>query len=283
MLMRCSLLAFSLLWPLHSNAMAADYKRIVSIGGDVTEIVFALGEGNRLVARDTTSTYPAEAKALPDAGYVRALSAEGILGMRPDAVLSSAGAGPPEQMEVLKAAGIPVATVPEGHDGAAITAKIEAVGTFLGRKAEADLLARKAKADLDEAIAAASRPADRQSRVLFILSLAGGKIVAAGEGSSADAMLHMAGAQNAVSGFRGFKALTTEAIIDARPDAILLMDRADHAAAMDQIENDPALGTTPAVRNRRIIRMDGLTLLGFGPRTATAVRDLSRALYGSKP
>lgn len=265
-----------------ASAAAADFRRVVSLGGDVTEIVFALGEGKRLVARDTTSTYPPEAAALPDAGYVRALSAEGILGTRPDAVLASAGAGPAEQMDALRASGVPVAMVPEGHDGKAITAKIEAVGAFLGRSAEARALADRVSKDLEAATAQASRPEGERARVLFILSLAGGKIVAAGEGSSAEAILTMAGARNAVSGFRGFKAVTAEAILEARPDAILLMDRANHAAALEQIRKDPALADTPAVRNDRIIRMDGLTLLGFGPRTADAVRALSTALYGGK-
>lgn len=264
------------------SAEAADYRRIVSIGGDVTEIVFALGEGKRLVARDTTSSYPPEATALPDAGYIRALSAEGILGTRPDAVLASEGAGPAEQMDALQASGVPVATVPEGHDGKAIIAKIEAVGAFLGKQTEAAALAAKVARDLDDATRQAERPDAERARVLFILSLTGGKITAAGEGSSADAILTMAGARNALSGFKGFKAVTAEAILESRPDVILLMDRADHAAALDQLRQDPALRQTPAVRNGRIVRMDGLMLLGFGPRTAEAVRTLSAALYGDR-
>lgn len=277
-----TVLVIATLFAMAASAAAADYQRVVSIGGDVTEIVFALGEGKRLVARDTTSTYPPEAAALPDAGYIRALSAEGILGTQPDAVLASAGAGPAEQMDALRASGVPVAAVPEGHDGKAIIAKIEAVGAFLGKTAEARALADQVARDLEAAMAKASRPEGERARVLFILSLAGGKIVAAGAGSSAEAILTMSGARNAVSGFQGFKAVTAEAILEARPDAILLMDRANHAAALDQIRADPALAQSPAVRNGRIIRMDGLTLLGFGPRTADAVRALSAALYGGK-
>lgn len=282
MLKRLAFLALACLCALSRPLQAGEPRRIVSLGGDVTEIVFALGAEDRLVGRDTTSTYPPKAESLPDAGYVRALSAEGILGLAPDAVLASAGAGPAEQMEALRASGIPVVTVPEGHNGAAVVAKIETVGAFLGRKAEAEALARKVRSDLDAAVAAADRPDSDRRRVLFILSMAGGKIVAAGEGSSAESILRMAGARNAVSGFRGFKAITAEAILAAKPDVILLMDRANHAAALDEIRTHAALRTTPAVLNDRIIRMDGLTLLGFGPRTADAVRTLSRTLYGDK-
>lgn len=282
MFKRQAIFALACLFTLTAPLQAGEPRRIVSLGGDVTEIVFALGAENRLIGRDTTSTYPPQAQSLPDAGYVRALSAEGILGLRPDAVLTSAGAGPAEQMDALRASGLPVVTVPEGHDGDAIVAKIETVGAFLGRRAEAETLARKVRSDLDAAVAAAARPESDRRRLLFILSLAGGKIVAAGEGSSAEAILTMAGARNAVSGFKGFKTVTAEAILAAKPDAILLMDRANHAAAIEEIRTHPALRTTPAVLNDRIIRMDGLTLLGFGPRTADAIRILSQALYGEK-
>ena len=206
-----------------------------------------------------------------------------MLSTHPDAVLASEGAGPPEQIDALKASGIPVATVPGGHDGPAILAKIVAVGTFLGQQQAAEALASRVKADLDAALQAAARPEEKRLRVLFILSLAGGKVVAAGEGSSAAAILDMAGARNAVSGFNGFKAVTAEAIFEARPDAILVMERGDPAAGLEDIANNPALAATPAVKSGRIIRMDGLTLLGFGPRTADAVRALSSALYGAKP
>ena len=112
---RRTIMALAALLGFALAAKAEDYQRIVSIGGDVTEIVFALGQGGRLVARDTTSTYPPEAARLPDAGYIRALSAEGVLSTHPDAVLASEGAGPPEQIDALKASGIPVATVPGGQ------------------------------------------------------------------------------------------------------------------------------------------------------------------------
>lgn len=263
-----------------ATAKAGDARRIVSVGGDVTEIVYALGAGDRLVARDSTSTFPPEAARLPDAGYIRALSAEGVLSMLPDAILAADGAGPPEQLEALKASGVSVTMVPGGHDASAIIRKIEAVGAFLGRPREASVLAATVKDDLEKAMSAAHRPQAEQRRVLFILSMAGGKIVAAGEGSSAEAILSMAGARNAVAGFKGFKAITAEAITEAKPDAILVMAHADHAAATDEIRKNPALAQSPAVLNDRIIRMDGLTLLGFGPRTASAVRALSAALYG---
>ena len=92
-----SLAAIFFASPNHAEDPAS---RVVSIGGAVTEIVYALGEEARLVARDTTSNYPPEATALPDVGYIRRLSPEGVMSVRPDLILSEEGAGPPEALKV---------------------------------------------------------------------------------------------------------------------------------------------------------------------------------------
>lgn len=252
-------------------------RRIVAIGGSVTEIVYALGEEARLAGRDTTSVYPREALALPDVGYIRALSPEGVLSVNPDLILALDGAGPPETVGVLKESGIAFATVPEGFDGDAIVAKIVAVGQALGVEEKAAALADRVSRDLADAAAAPSQ--GEPTRVLFILSMQGGRIMAAGAQTHADAMIRLAGAVNAMEGMNGYKQVSDEAVIQARPDVILMMDRrGDHAISDDDLFGHPAISPTAAAANRRIVRMDGLYLLGFGPRTAEAVRDLGTAL-----
>ena len=94
-------------------ARGAEAERVLAIGGAVTEIVFALGESDRLIARDTTSTYPPEALELPDVGYMRALSPEGVLSVEPDLILARANSGPAEAIEVLQAAAIQWVSVPD--------------------------------------------------------------------------------------------------------------------------------------------------------------------------
>lgn len=257
-------------------------QRVVSIGGAVTEIVFALGAGDRLVARDSTSTYPEAATALPDAGYMRALSAEGVIGMKPDSIVAIEGSGPPEQLSLLQQSGIPVTMIPEGYDAAAIDRKIRAVGAALGREREASALAERVTADLAAAARAADRPAATRKRVLFVLSLQDGKIQAGGTGTAADAIITLAGGRNALEGVKGYKAVTPEALIGARPDVILMMARGNHKASADAVFADKALALTPAAARRDLVVLDGLTLLGFGPRTAEAVRVLSSALYGPR-
>lgn len=253
-------------------------KRIVSIGGSLTEIVYALGGQDRLAARDSTSLYPPDATALPDAGYMRALSPEGVLSVNPDGILLLEGSGPPETLAVLKSTGIPIVEVPEAFNADGILKKIDMVGEALGLQKEAAGLKAKLAADLAQA-QAEGRSKGKDVRVMFILSMQGGRIMASGSGTAADGILKMAGAVNAVEGYSGYKQLTDEAITSASPDVILMMDRGgNHAASSEDLFASPALQLTPAGRNKRLIRMEGLYLLGFGPRTADAVRDLAREL-----
>ena len=91
---------------------------VLSIGGSVTEIVVALGQQHRLKARDTTSSFPPDVTALPDVGYMRALSPEGVLSVGPSLILSEEGAGPPEALDVIRDADI--AFVEVGREGPVI-------------------------------------------------------------------------------------------------------------------------------------------------------------------
>ncbi|GGB06953.1 heme/hemin ABC transporter substrate-binding protein [Allosediminivita pacifica] len=254
---------------------------VLSLGGAITEIVYALGQGDRLIARDTTSTYPPEAEALPDVGYVRALSPEGVLSVGPDLILSEEGAGPPEAVEVIREASVPFVTVPERYSAEGVLKKIEVVGAALEVPDRAAVLSEAVGDALEGAMARAEARAGDRKRVLFILSTQGGRITAAGAGTGADALISMAGGVNALSDVEGYKPVSDEALVRAAPDVILMMDRGgDHGITDDALFSMPPLRLTPAGESRSVVRMDGLLLLGFGPRTAEAVDGLSAALYG---
>ncbi len=110
---------------LPDGAHAADTpSRIVSIGGGVTEIVYALGEQDRIVAIDTTSIYPEPTTELPNVGYMRQLAAEGVLALNPDLILAIEGSGPPPAVQVLKASSFPMIEVPEAHTAASVLEKV---------------------------------------------------------------------------------------------------------------------------------------------------------------
>ncbi|QIE47508.1 ABC transporter substrate-binding protein [Pseudohalocynthiibacter aestuariivivens] len=266
--------------PLH----AAGSGDVVSIGGSVTEIVYALGQEGRLVARDTTSSYPPEAETLADVGYMRALSAEGVLSLNPTLILSEADAGPPEVIDVLQSAGVRFEMLEPAMDGPGIGTKIRAIGAALDVAEAAKTLADQVEVDMRRVtMEATEMAADAPKRVLFILSTQSGRIMASGTGTQADAMIRLAGGVNAIAGVQGYKLLSDEAITSAAPDVILMMDRSgDHAVADDVLFNMPAIRPTPAAASEHIVRMNGLYLLGFGPRTPDAVADLSAALYGRR-
>ncbi|WP_235905928.1 heme/hemin ABC transporter substrate-binding protein [Pseudooceanicola pacificus] len=253
---------------------------VLSIGGSVTEIVAALGQQHRLMARDTTSSYPPEVTSLPDVGYMRALSPEGVLSVGPSLILSEEGAGPPEALDVIRAADVDYVEVPDALTPEGILRKIAIIGDALGVPDRADRLADEVRIALSAALTDAQRPEAEKKRVLFVLSTQGGKINASGAGTAADALIRMAGGVNAVTDYEGYRQITDEAVGQAAPDVILMMDRGgDHGAADDEVFAMPAIKLTPAARTRQVVRMDGLLMLGFGPRTAEAVRMLHDALY----
>ena len=155
---------------LGSPLRAQDYdaSRIVAIGGSVTEIIYALGEEERLIARDTTSVFPEAALELPDVGYIRQLSPEGVISVDPSLIIALEGSGPPEAVEVLEKASIPMVTVPDRYDREGILEKIRIVGDVLDVEDKAAALTAETDTDLKAAEQATADIAERK-KVLFVL------------------------------------------------------------------------------------------------------------------
>lgn len=256
-------------------------ERVVVVGGALTEIVVALGQLDRVIGRDTTSTWPEQVTELPDVGYMRALSPEGLLALNPDLILADAGSGPPETIAVIEAAQVPFVHVEAAYDETGVLGRIAAVSEALG--VDGSGLYNEVEAAFAELAEARESRAARGApvRAMFIISAAGGRINASGYGTAADGMIQLAGAVNVIDEFEGYRQLNDEAVAAAAPEVIIMMDRAgDHALTDEQILAHPALVLTPAARDGRVVRMDGLYLLGFGPRTPAAARDLMDALGG---
>ncbi len=260
-----------------------DATRILSVGGTVTEIIYALGEEDRLIARDTTSTYPSSANELPDVGYMRQLSPEGVLSVAPDLIIAVEEAGPPDTLDVLKAASIPVVLVPSDTSKTGIAKKVRMVGDAIGVSKKAEALARDVEAQMQAAQAQVDALGNvARKRVLFVLSAQGGRILAGGQDTAANAIIEMAGGVNVAADFTGYKPVSDEAIIEAAPDVILMMDRSGHNEITDEVLlSMPAFSVTPAAEDGGVVRMNGLLLLGFGPRTPEAITKLNAHLYGS--
>ncbi|MBZ9794760.1 hemin ABC transporter substrate-binding protein [Mesorhizobium sp. ES1-4] len=277
-------LAFAALQPAGAAegvSVFADPSKVAAIGGSITEIVYALGEEKHLIARDSTSRYPKAALDLPDVGYMRQLSPEGVLSVNPTGILALHGSGPKEAIDVLKKTRIPFIEVPDRHDHEGILDKIRIVGKAIGADAKAEALVNEVDARLTAAEKQTASLTDRK-RVLFVLSMQGGKILAAGSDTAANGIIKLAGGVNAIEGFSGYKQMSDEAIITARPDAILMMSNAGPPVPDDELFGNPSIASTPAGAARKLIRIDGAYLLGFGPRTADAIHDLAASLYGAQ-
>jgi iron complex transport system substrate-binding protein len=262
-------------------AQAQVPARVVAVGGAVTEIVYALGAGERLVAVDSTSVYPAAALKLPKVGYMRTLSSEGVLAMNPQAVIATAEAGPKAAIAQIQSTGVPVTTVPSDHSFDTVRVRVRKVASALGLEARGDALEQRIVAQWSEAERAVAGHATRP-RVLFLLAHTGNSAMVAGEDTAADAMIRYAGARNAFAGVQGYKPLTAEAAIAAAPDVVLITTEGlETIGGADRLWSRPGLALTPAGKAKRVVALDALYLLGFGPRLPQAVKDLAGRLHGA--
>ena len=207
-----------------------DTSRIVSIGGSVTEILYALGAQQKIVAVDTTSLYPPSAlQEKPNVGYMRQLSPEGVPGLSPTLVLAIEGSGPKETIDVLGRAKVPFVIVPDKFTGDGIIDKVRSIAADIGSPDRGECLARMVRDDM-AALDLIRAKVRQPLKVAFVLSLANERPMLSGRGTAADGIIRMAGANNAFDEFQGYKAVNSEAIVAARPDAVLVMERGQHCS-----------------------------------------------------
>jgi iron complex transport system substrate-binding protein len=257
-----------------STSHTAENVRIVSVGGAVTETVFALGQDAKLVGTDSSSIFPEAATRLPQVGYQRQLSAEGVLSLKPNVVLAMAEAGPPNAVQQIESAGVKILRVngENSIDGAKM--KIREIAKALNVESKGEDLIIKLDADLSEAKQCADELQTRP-RVLFIYARGSGTPQVSGTKTAADAMINLAGGQNAVTEFENFKPLTPESMVASAPDFILLPTRGlESIGGIEGLLKTPGVSETPAGKNRRIITVDDLVLLGFSPRMGEGLKEL---------
>ncbi len=261
------------------TAAAAPPERLVSIGGDVTEILFRLGADRNIVAVDTTSRHPTAATKLPNVGYMRRLSAEPILALAPDHIIAIADAGPKEAIQVLKQAGVRFTDIPDEPSVAGALRKIRAVAAAVDTIAAGERLATSIEQMINAALAKVPAPS-KQPKTLFLLSVGRGALMAGGVGSSADAMIELAGGQNIAVGFNGYKPFEPEAMLAIDPEIIIVTKRTLTAlGGIEGMRAQPQFQATSAAHSGRIVAFDGAMLLGFGARLADAIEALTAALH----
>ena len=252
--------------------------RILTLGSDVTEIVHALGAGERIVGVDRGSKYPEAVASRPNVGYRRQLSVEGLVALNPDLILASEDSGPPEAVEVLKSLAVPTVFVPQDNSPEGIERKITLIAAALGREEAGKAVSAEVLAAFDAAAGLASRiPPEKRKKVVFFHGLV--RLSAAGSGTAADAIIRYAGGINPMREVQGYKAASEEKLIEMAPDVILMMGDGKGGPTIEEVFGNRALAATPAATNKALIVLDGAYMIGFGPRTADAIRDLAQALY----
>ncbi|MCY4263972.1 MAG: hemin ABC transporter substrate-binding protein [Gammaproteobacteria bacterium] len=259
---------------------AHPWQRIISIGGSLTEIIYALGAQESLVAVDATSYYPPEAsQRFPNVGYMRTLSAEPILSLNPDLIIASSDAGPPQTLDQLRAAGTNVVVIPDFPSMQGLYDKIDIVAELLGRQVQGSALIAGIREQYAQA-AILIDSIDSRPSALFLLSIGSGAPMAAGSATSADAMITMAGGRNALAAIQGFRPVSPEAIVATAPEYIIIPQRTlDTYGSVDKILQIPELAGTPAAQTKNLLVFDNLFLIGFGPRTVEAVLKLASQLH----
>ncbi|WP_442810015.1 heme/hemin ABC transporter substrate-binding protein [Streptomyces sp. W16] len=258
-------------------------RRIVPLSGSLSEIVFTLGLGNRVVARDITATFQ-QAAELPLVTRNHDVSAESVLSLKPDLVLAEKTTGPSEAMGQIRAAGVPVLVVDPAQGLADVGPRIQAVADALGVPAAGKELTKRS----EERIAAVRKaiPAHKEKPRVAFLYLRGSASVylIGGTGSGATSLLEAAGAVDAgaESGLKqDFTAITTEALAKAAPDAILVMTKGlESVGGVDGLVKIPGVAQTPAGMDRRVVSIEDGVLLNYGPRTDQVLKSIVDQLYG---
>jgi iron complex transport system substrate-binding protein len=257
-------------------------ERIISLNGDITEIVFALGLGANLVGVDISASFPPEAAELPKIGYQRSLNAEGLLALNPTVVIGDEAAGPPEVLQQVSAAGVPVVI---GADPITLDSplqKVRFVAEALGVPERGAALVEQIRADFAAAQALREQATSPAPRVLFFYLRGTTTQAVAGKDTPVDVMITAAGGINAAAeaGLAGFESLSPETVVAAQPDVFLVLEHGlESVGGVDGLLAIPGLAETPAGRDRRVVAMDDLYLIGMGPRAGQALQDLTQAFH----
>lgn len=276
--------------PTWAKSKSTVLKRLICVGGALTEIVYALGLDEHLIAIDTTSTYPSAVKKLPSVGYARTLSLEGVLSMRPQILLATEDAGPPQILRQISHAGVQVKVLKADHRYEGLIDRVRAIGFLLGAEARAEKLIKEIdrewqfyQQDLNQSKIGKNNTPVKPLKAMFIMAHSPQQVMMAGQGTSAHAIMSYLNLENTFKDLKGYKPLTPESVIAGQADIILLTDQGLQAQGGAQgILRLPGVMQTPAARHRQIYSREANHLLGFGPRLPSMLYSLAKEIHKIK-
>ncbi|MEU3301013.1 ABC transporter substrate-binding protein [Streptomyces sp. NPDC006678] len=270
-----------------TRVTVASTDRIVPLTGSLNEIVFTLGLGEQVVARDITATFE-QAAGLPVVTRAHDVSAESVLSLKPTVVLADTSTGPAEAVAQIRDAGIPLVVVEPAKNLADVGSRIGTVAAALGVTPAGDALKARTQQRIDAVRKEIPAPAKDggKPRVAFLYVRGSAAVyLLGGAESGASSLLEAAGAVDAgkESGLtKDFTPITSEALAKAAPDAILVMSKGlDSVGGVDGLVKIPGVAETPAGMDRRVVSIEDGVLLNYGPRTDQVLSSLVGQLYGN--
>ena len=254
-----------------------DNSRIVTVGTAITETVFALGAGEKVVGVDNPSTeYIAEAKNKPKVGSRTALNAEGILSLKPTLLITTSDAKPAQVLEQLRNSGVSILSLTPDYTVETVKSKIQTIGKALNSEAKAEKINEK----IDEQISETNEILQNVKEKPKVMFVGRGpnmpNATMSGAGTTIDEMIKLAGGTNPFTDFTGFREMTDEAVVAAQPDIILMTKKSfERSGGVDGVLKFPGVALTPAGKNRRVVAVSDIYFQGFGPGVGRAVRELA--------
>ena len=254
-------------------------SKIVVAGGSITEIVYFLGMEDKLVGVDITSNFPKEAKKLKSIGYLRNLSIEGILSLSPGLVLAEEDIGPPIIINQLRKTSIDLRIIKEKNNLNGIRNKIMCISKILNTSLDEneDFIEFENKLHMVRKLKKIN--SEKIKKILLILMMRGASPVVAGKNTSGQGFIDMIGHENSMNDLNGWKPVSSEEIIKKNPDYIIITKRAfKNFSSLDQFLSVPGISSTQAAKKKNIIVKDGMSMLGFGPRTINVALDIDKKI-----
>jgi iron complex transport system substrate-binding protein len=253
-------------------------QRIITAGSAITETVCALGDCDKIIASDRTSLYPAQIQQLPSIGYRSAISAEGIISLKPTLVIVEKEYVEDAVLAQLTASGVKLVVVDRKLNFNDTKKYIIQIASTLGREEEGRKLIEKNEEELAEAKSLLQRSVTTP-KVLAVYNRGTATMSIAGTGTFSE-ILQYAGAKNAFENVEGYKPLNAEALIAANPDYLVLTSTGfESIGGMEGVLKIPGVAQTTAGKKKQIVMVNSLKLTNFGPRFGETVKELVLLLH----
>lgn len=262
-------------------------ERIVCISKQYSELIWALGAEQDVVAVDVSSVYPPEVKKLPTVGYHRALSLEGILSAKPTLIMCNSlkSLGPEHIVKQLQDLKIPMKMFEsKSEDIEGAKALMKEMGVYFHKEAKADSLCQKLDADMKVAMENGKQYTERPKVLVIHFGRASNVYLIITKKSTGGRMMEWAGGEMAISDSSGMRQLSAEVVAKADPDVILLTDFGyDRLGSPEKIMELPGVGSTKAAKNNRIYRIEEHDLVYLGPRSGENILKYQKLIHGNQP